>query len=445
MNVSFRGSPPSPQLTRAIEKAGWAVSDDAVEAIVHRSKALPSSSGRTPFIWVTTSTPTSAQLKTAIERGAVDVFPAEGDWEARLVRRLEELATPELLVQAPANVVAESPASRRMLRQVKQAALTSMPVLLTGETGTGKELAARLIHEWSPRASKTFVPITCAAIPNELMEGELFGYTKGAFSGAVKDYDGLLVAAEGGTVFLDEVDDTPFSLQVKLLRVLEDHVVSRLGESRWRAVNFRVIAATNRDLRPLIKEGQFGADFYERLATVNIELPPLRERLEDLPAMTAQLVERYYLEDKSATRRPMVRDVTREALEVLRSYAWPGNVRELRNVIFASLVHKRAGTSLLASDLPRRIWASSPREESAAVVSRQAVERKVADGTMNLKDELETLERIAIQAALQRAGGSAAEAARLLGAIGRGTAKDPGGTLRVMMRRLGLEGPSSAD
>ena len=144
-----------------------------------------------------------------------------------------------------------------------------MPVLLTGETGTGKEVAARLLHAWSERRAARFVPINCAAIPNELMEGELFGYAKGAFSGAMRGYDGRWSRRPtGGTVFLDEIDDTPHALQVKLLRVLEDRVVTRLGENAWRKVDFRIVAATNRDLRSSSSAGCFGADLYERLAIV---------------------------------------------------------------------------------------------------------------------------------------------------------------------------------
>ena len=156
-------------------------------------------------------------------------------------------------------LLGESAQARAMRAFGRRAASVSATVLLTGETGTGKEVVARLIHTWSPRRAKQFVPINCAAIPNELMEAELFGYARGAVSGAVHAYDGLLMAAEGGTVFLDEIDDTPLPVQVKLLRVLEDRTVSRLGESSWRQVDFRVVAATNRDLRPLIAEGRFGA------------------------------------------------------------------------------------------------------------------------------------------------------------------------------------------
>ncbi|MDX2012413.1 MAG: sigma-54 dependent transcriptional regulator [Myxococcaceae bacterium] len=439
--LRFVGDPPAPHLMGALARAGWRLDEVSPDVVVQRTKTPPLRAPGPAWLWLPSAAPSAETLRQALERGALDVFPTTKDWERRLLARLEDVTQPDAPLTPPRHVVAESAAMQRLLRRLHQAAQTSMPVLLTGETGTGKELAARLIHDWSPRRTRTFVPITCAAIPNELMEGELFGYTKGAFSGAVKDYDGLLVAAEGGTVFLDEVDDTPFPLQVKLLRVLEDRVVSRLGESKWRAVDFRIIAATNRDLRPLIHEGEFGADFYERLATVLIELPPLRERLDDLPALTRQLIERYYREDPGASRRGVVKDVTDEALELLRSYPWPGNVRELRNVIFSALVHKRRGGALLPADLPLARF-ERRRDEAAAddVVNRRALEARLASGTMNLKAELEQLERVALELALTRAGGSAAEAARLLGAVGRGAAKDPGGTVRVMMKRLGVTG-----
>jgi DNA-binding NtrC family response regulator len=291
---------------------------------------------------------------------------------------------------------------------------------------------ARLIHAWSPRSAKRFVPINCAAIPNELMEAELFGYARGAFSGAVQRYDGQLQAAEGGTVFLDEIDDTPLELQVKLLRVLEDRVVSRLGENVWHAVDFRILAATNRDLEPLIQAGLFGSDLYERLAIVSIHVPPLRDRLEDLPALAGHFMARFAREQG----RPPVTRIRSDALEAMRAYPWPGNIRELRNAIYETLVYKRAGDELLLSDLPQRILRhdSEPRRQS--MVDRSLLSHKIAAGTMNLRNETAALQRMAVQEALEQSRGNAAEAARLLGTVGRGTARDPGGTMRAMMRRL---------
>jgi transcriptional regulator with PAS, ATPase and Fis domain len=311
-----------------------------------------------------------------------------------------------------------------------------MPVLLTGETGTGKEVAARLLHAWSARPGR-FVPINCAAIPNELMEGELFGYARGAFSGAVRGHEGLVSAATGGTVFLDEIDDTPHSLQVKLLRVLEDRVVTRLGDTTPRTVDFRLVAATNRDLHPLIEAGSFGADLYERLAIVSIELPPLRERREDIPRLVEHFIERFYREEPAAADRGRVLTVSPEAMEALAGYRWPGNVRELRNAVFGALVGKRAGTELLLSDLPRRLLGVRAGD-GRGVIDIAALERAVGTGGFDLRAEKERLERLAVEQALSRARGNAARAAELLGVVGRGEATDPGGTVRAMMRRLGI-------
>jgi two-component system NtrC family response regulator len=437
-SVAWKGESPRGLLQQTLKSNGWEP-DRLGDVAVVRTEGVevPSASRETPWIWLTSAPVTAAMAQLAADRGALDVVSsARKGWESRLVARLDEAVVPEPELKPPPGFIAQSPAAKELLRQIHLAAQTSMPVLLTGETGTGKELAARLVHQWSSRKSRTFVPINCAAIPNELMEGELFGYVKGAFSGATRDYAGQLAAAEGGTVFLDEIDDTPHPLQTKLLRVLEDRVISRLGENAWQKVDFRIIAATNRDLRKLIDVGAFGDDLYERLATVQLVLPPLRDRLEDLEPMVLQLIERYYAEDPGAVKRHRVREVTPEALEVLRGYSWPGNVRELRNVIFGALVTRRAGSALLVSDLPRRLWASGARDDG--LVSAAALEQRLATGDFNLKQEIEALERSALTAALRRAQDNAAEAARLLDEVDRGSAKDPGGTVRTMIRRLGV-------
>src|SRR3989442_145301 len=252
--------------------------------------------------------------------------------------------------------------------------------------------------------------------------------------GAAHEYAGQLAAAAGGTVFLDEIDDTPPALQVKLLRVLEDRVVSRLGESTGRQVDFRIIAATNRDLRALVEAGAFGADLYERLAIVTIALPPLRERLEDLPDLAQRFVERFYAEETEAG--PRVRGLRADTLRALAAYPWPGNVRELRNVVWETLVYKRAGDEIIPSDLPRRVLRPGATPPQASLIDRGAVARKLAARALNLKDEIAALQRAALAEALALTGGNAAEAARLLGAVGRGRAKDPGSTVRAMLRRL---------
>jgi DNA-binding NtrC family response regulator len=386
------------------------------------------------WIWVTGGSVDDRRRRQAVLKGAYAVVAlTEPDPAPTLIARLREVLVSDPEPEVPAHIVTESEASKRILAQIARVAPTSMPVLITGETGTGKEVTARLLHAWSPRQQKRFVPINCAAIPDELMEAELFGYARGAFSGAVQRYDGQLLAAAGGTVFLDEIDDTPLATQTKLLRVVEDRVVSRLGENVWHEVDFRLLAATNRDLRPLIQAGLFGPDLYERLAIVTIHLLPLRERPQDLPPLARHFMERFAREQG----RGAVTAIAPDALNALLAYPWPGNIRELRNVIYETLVYKRAGAELLLSDLPRRILTRAADTERDSAVDRGAVSRKVERGAMNLKEEVLTLQRIAIEEALKRTGGNAAQAARLLGEVGRGVARDPGGTLRAMMRRLG--------
>jgi DNA-binding NtrC family response regulator len=388
---------------------------------------------RVKWLWIAPApVPERAQVE-AVLRGAYDVISLrDTDAPAQIVARLQEMLTAVPVIPSGDLIVTDSPTSKRMIEKAARVAPTSMAVLLTGETGTGKEVTARLLHAWSPRRARPFVPINCAAIPNELMEAELFGYARGAFSGAVQRYDGQLMAAEGGTVFLDEIDDTPPETQIKLLRVLEDRVVSRLGENVWHRVDFRMIAATNRDLRLLVESGHFGIDLYERLAIVTIQLPPLRARLEDLPKLIDHFLSKFAREQDL----PRLDGVRADTLRALQAYPWPGNIRELRNVLYETLVYKRAGRLLLPSDLPRRILRRGATERESVSVDRAALAQKIEAGTMNLAREVAALQRSAIDEALKRTGGNAAAAARLLGALGRGAARDPGGTLRAMMRRL---------
>jgi len=421
-------------VTRARRRSPGVTSDGGPVVVFTTTARRPAApSGGITWIWVSSAPIEAAAARAAVLAGAyAAVSLATSDAATQLVERLRELLVPDAAVIAPEHVVTNSDASRRIVAQVARVAPTSMPVLLTGETGTGKEVIARLLHEWSPRRAKRFVPVNCAAIPNELMEAELFGYARGAFSGAVQRYDGQLMAAAGGTVFLDEIDDTPLETQTKLLRVLEDRVVSRLGENDWHEVDFRIVAATNRDLRRLIQDGFFGSDLYERLAIVTIHLLPLRERLEDLPALARHFMARFAREQN----RPDVTGITSDAQAALVAYPWPGNIRELRNVLYETLVYKKAGKDILLSDLPRRIIAPAQDDESEWTTSRGAISRKIERGTMSLRDEVAALQRAAIEEALTRTRGNAAQAARLLGEVGRGVARDPGGTLRAMMRRL---------
>jgi len=387
------------------------------------------------WLWISAAPVPAARATDAVLRGAYDAISLArpGALDA-ILARIDEMLTPEPAAPPAAHLVQESAASRAVLRQASRVAHTSMSVLLTGETGTGKEVMARQIHAWSSRRDRRFVPINCAAIPDDLMEAELFGYARGAFSGAVQAYDGLLMAAAGGSVFLDEIDDTPLETQVKLLRVLEDRVVSRLGENVWHEVDFRILAATNRDLEPLVASGRFGADLYERLAIVRIHLAPLRERIEDLPGLARHFIDRFTREQQRAA----IDSIRADALRALAAYPWPGNIRELRNVLFETLVYKRAGRELLPSDLPARILRRSDAGDT--LVDRGRLRQRLRTGRLDLRREIRALERGALDAALEESGGNAAEAARLLGTVGRGTSRDPGGTVRAMKRRLGYRG-----
>ena len=434
-DVGWHGPTPPARLVRALHEAGFDLvhRELSPQIVCTPTARVPSvRDSPTRWIWVTRSTVTAEQAVRAVTQGAYAVMSlAAVDATGKLIERLTELFVADELPPAPAHIVAESAATRAVVAQAARVAPTSMPVLITGETGTGKEVIAQLLHAWSPRAAKRFVAINCGAIPDDLMEAELFGYARGAFSGAVQRYDGQLMAAAGGTVFLDEIDDTPLELQTKLLRVLEDRVVSRLGENAWHEIDFRLLAATNRDLARLIDAGLFGADLYERLAIVTIQLLPLRERLEDLPPLALHFMRRVAREEK----RPEPAGIASDALAALMAYPWPGNIRELRNVIYETLVYKKSGRELLLSDLPKRVLTRAGSERDP-IVSRTDVARKIERGTMSLKDEVTALQRVAIEEALKRSGGNAAQAARLLGELGRGVARDPGGTLRAMMRRL---------
>lgn len=442
MKARVAGPALSPSALEELRSLGVAVGGSG--PILVTSRALPRRLPERPWLWLPPGVPSLAEAARALQSGADAVLPLEEDGAmASVAAQLRSLAAREKLPALVEGIPAKSEAARRVLGALERAAQTSMAVLLTGETGTGKDVAAHQLHAWSPRAERRFVPINCAALPNELIEGELFGYVRGAFSGAVADYDGQLQAAAGGTVFLDEVDDTPKTLQVKLLRVLEDHVVSRLGENRWRPVDFRVVAATNRDLRALVARGEFGDDLYQRLAIVQIQLPPLRDRLDDLPGLAAHFIDRFYREEPPPEGGPRVARVTALALAALRRYPWPGNIRELRNVIFQALVAKRAGQELLLSDLPEPVVRGEPASlgdpASDAVVQPAAIERALAAGSFDLRGTVDALERTALNLALARGGGSPTAAARLLGTIGRGKSSDPSGTVRAMMRRHGLK------
>jgi transcriptional regulator with PAS, ATPase and Fis domain len=442
MSIGLVGAFP-PAVRRALATTGLPLVAPARAAtLLIAGRTPPARPPRVPWLWCAAApTVPPEHAAAAVLAGAYDALSlAAPDFAATVARRIAELAIQREPGPPPVGFIAHGPASRHFVAELDRAAQTSMPVLLTGETGTGKDLAARHLHARSRRRG-SFVPINCAAIPNDLIEGELFGYVRGAFSGASHDYDGLLRGAHGGTVFLDEVDDTPKTLQAKLLRVLEDHVVSRLGENLWHEIDFRLVAATNRDLADLVRRDEFGGDLYQRLAIIRIVVPPLRDRREDVEELCAHLIARFYREEPDAPHR--VARLAPSTLAALQRYPWPGNVRELRNVIYQALVGKRAGDDLLLSDLPPHVVRGTPDDahpgsSTTSVVDAAALTQLLDAGRFNLRAAVTELERRALELALARAGGSPTRAARLLGDVGRGTSRDPGGTVRAMMRRHDL-------
>jgi two-component system response regulator HydG len=255
-----------------------------------------------------------------------------------------------------AGFIGESRAMREVFQAVRKAAAARVTVLISGESGTGKELVARAIHYSSPLASAPFVPINCGSIPESLLESELFGHVKGAFTGAAEARAGFFQTADGGTIFLDEISDTSLAMQSKLLRVLENGEIYMVGSSRPRTVEVRVVAATNRDLRMLVKNGVFREDLFFRLNVINIVMPPLRERENDVLLLTAHFARKCAEE----LGRPAP-EFTDDALRVLADYAWPGNVRELENVIQRTVVMTDGGV-IDVRDLPSTMHFSVGRD-----------------------------------------------------------------------------------
>ncbi len=290
-------------------------------------------------------------------------------------------------------IVGQSEAVLNLIEVVKKVAGTDTTVLITGESGTGKSMIAKAIHFLSHRKDRPFVTINCAAIPETLLEAELFGYEKGAFTGAYTSKKGKFELAQGGTLFLDEIGDMPLPLQAKLLRVLQEKEIERLGSEKVIKIDVRIIAATNRDLLSLVKEGKFREDLYYRLNVVPIHVPPLRERREDIPLLTEHFLSKY-----SSKYGRKIR-ISPDAMEVLMEYSWPGNIRELENTV-ERLVVMHEGT-VRSADLPPHILAHRRKEREPEFV--------------NLPKEIRSTEREKIIEALEKTGYVKSRAAKLLG------------------------------
>ena len=354
----------------------------------------------------------------AMKKGAVDFLPkpfsldhlsvvVEKALEVRKLRD-ENRELREALGQKYQfeNIIGRSAAMQEIFATVVRVAGTRATVLLAGESGVGKDMIARAIHHHSPRRDRPFVKINCTSIPENLMESELFGYEKGAFTGANVSKQGKFEAADTGTVFLDEIGDVPAGIQVKLLRVLQDREFERLGSNKVMHTDVRVVAATNVDLRAALEQGTFREDLYYRLNVVPLDIPPLRERKEDIP----------YLVEHFATK--FGGEISEEAMERLMSYHWPGNVRELENVVERSI-----------------LLAKGPRVEAADVRIDMGVARQRAAATSDhfLPEgmTLDEFEQSILREALKRANGNKSQAARLLGLTRN--------ALRYRLAQIGIE------
>ena len=309
------------------------------------------------------------------------------------VRRLQgELSS---LRQSGDAIIGRSEVMRTALEVARKVARHPATVLVTGESGTGKELVARLIHRESPRAEAPFVAVNCGAIPEALLESELFGHEKGAFTGATRDKAGLFEEAHEGTLFLDEIGELPLALQVKLLRALQEGEVRRVGATVSTAVDVRVIAATNRDLQADVANGRFRSDLFYRINVVAIALPSLRDRPDDVPELA-----RFFLERHAARMGLKAQGISPSAMRILAEHSWPGNVRELEHAIERALV-MTGGKTIEPSDLP-------------ATVRSNGRPAAVTDGTLSVKQQTTELEKTLIRRALEHTRGNRTRAARLL-------------------------------
>ncbi len=375
---------------------------------------------------VLTAYGTIADAVAAMHDGAVDYLTKPVDLDSVVLRVRKVLEQQRLVTENRAlrdalrgryrveGIVAESGKMQEVLSLVHRVAPSTTTVLLRGESGTGKELIAQAIHYQSGRSAKPLVKVNCAALPETLLESELFGHVKGAFTGAVADRPGRFEAANGGTIFLDEIGDVSSGVQAKLLRVLQEREFERVGSSRTLKVDVRVIAATNQHLEMAVREKRFREDLYFRLNVVPILIPPLRERREDIPPLLDHFLRKYAAENQKG-----IRGLTREARDALLKYDYPGNIRELENLVERTVVLCR-GDVISLEDLPLGMQEAGEGPAPGAPPG-------------SLPGKLEALERRMIEDALAQAEGIQTRAAELLGISER--------ALRYKLRRLGLKEP----
>src|SRR5437868_13798261 len=336
------------------------------------------------------------QLRRAVREVSESLkWKKEAGYLRRALRRLTGLD----------NIIGQSPKMREIFDMIQTVAPQTSRVLITGESGTGKELVARAIHENSQRAQAPFITINCGAFPETLLESELFGYLKGAFTGANENRQGLFQAAHGGTLFMDEIGNMPLPMQVKLYRVLQEGKVRPIGSTEESDVDVRIIAATNKDFDKEIAEGRFREDLYYRLSVIPIQLPPLRERREDIP-----LLARHFLESFRKTMEKPIEGISPEAMRRLESYDWPGNVRELENTMERAVALETLPEISLRV-LPERIVGYG---EASSIVPRASQGIEIPDEGVDFEKVVAATERLYLQAALEKAGGVRTRASEFL-------------------------------
>jgi DNA-binding NtrC family response regulator len=397
---------------------------------------------RTPVVFITATTTAETAIE-AVKQGAFDYLfkPVDLEQLTHVVSQALELGrlmrVPAVMAETPPEeldgdaIIGRCPAMREVYKAIGRVADQAVIVLITGESGTGKELVARAIYQHGSRAKAPFLAINCAAIPETLLESELFGHEKGAFTGADRRRIGKFEQCSGGTIFLDEIGDMPLATQGKMLRLLQDQTFERVGGNETIHTDVRVIAATNRDLKPMSEDGRFRPDLYYRLSVFTIPLPPLRERGEDLPMLVQHYVGRF---NRELGRD--VREIAPQVLTLLAAYSWPGNIRELQSVLKQALL-QASGTILVPAFLPdllthrQRAGSMTRREADAEFGFEGFIQRQLESGVGDLYGEThEKLDRILLPLVLKFTAGNQHHAARLLGIARQ--------TLRQKLRDLGM-------
>ncbi len=354
----------------------------------------------------------------AMKRGATDFLAkpfAPEDLQSTIRVAAERVSRQALSVTgaglAAVAIVAKSQAMRKVLEQVTSIAPFNTTVLVTGETGTGKELVARAIHQQSPRRHRPLVALNCAAIPEQLLEDELFGHVKGAFTGAQTAREGRFEQADGGTLFLDEIGDMSLPLQSKLLRVLQEREFEKLGSSRSIKVDVRIVAATSADLKRRVKDGSFRADLYYRLNVVHLRLPPLCERADDIRPLAEELLARFC----ASVGLPLKR-IDEAVWRALNAYSWPGNVRQLQNAMERAAALSGASPTIHVHDLPEELREETGTDERAALIAEPALApvQPIPDEGLSFDAVVTKVERELLLQSLTKAGGNKMRAAKLL-------------------------------